>query len=195
MAHTPSNAIIIGTPAADFSLPDAFGRQHALGDFADKRALLVAFISNRCPFVLHIRSHLAQFAKDYATRGLQVVAINANDVGQRAEESLERIGEEVAAIGYEFPYLKDEDQSMARAYGAACTPDLFLFDADRKLAYHGQYDRSRPSNDIPVTGEDLRAAVDAVLAGETPRADQSPSVGCNIKWRPGNEPSWFSSVA
>lgn len=195
MAHTPSNPITIGTKAADFLLPDAEGRLHALNDFADKPALLVAFISNRCPFVLHIREHLAQFARTYAPLGLQVVAINANDPAQRPEESLAAIGEEVARIGYEFPYLKDEAQTVAKAYGAACTPDLFLFDRERRLAYHGQYDASRPGNDIPVTGDDLRAAVEVVIEGNAPPVDQHPSIGCNIKWRAGNEPAWFSAVA
>lgn len=195
MPKTESNAIALGAPAADFLLPDAQGRLYRLDDFSDKPALLVAFISNRCPFIVHIRDHLASFAREYAQHGLQVVAINSNDPDAHPEETLSRIGQEVETIGYDFPYLKDYDQDVAKAYGAACTPDLFLFDQDRRLAYHGQYDDARPSNDRPVTGDDVRAAVEAVLAGQTPAARQIPSIGCNIKWRAGKEPAWFSSAA
>lgn len=191
MPKTESNPITLGTPAAEFALPDASGRIHRLADSKDSPALLIAFISNRCPFVVLIREALAQFARDHAGRGLAVVAINSNDAAAHPEESVERIAAEVAAQGYDFPYLKDEDQSVATAYGAACTPDFFLFDRDRRLAYHGQFDDARPGNGKPVTGADLRAAVDAVLAGTAPAVRQVPSIGCNIKWTPGREPSWF----
>lgn len=195
MPKTESNPIDLGTKAADFILPDADGALHRLADFDAKPALLVAFISNRCPFVLLIREQFAAFARDYAGKGLQVVAINANDHQAHPEETLARIGEEAQGFGYAFPYLKDASQQTAKAYGAACTLDFFLFGADRRLAYHGQFDDARPGNGRPVTGADLRAAVDTVLKGETPSAEQVPSIGCNIKWSAGNEPVWFSRAA
>lgn len=195
MPKTKSNPIDLGTRAADFLLPDAQGVLHKLADFDAKPALLVAFISNRCPFVVLIREAFAAFARDYADKGLQVVAINANDHEAHPEETLARIGEEAKKFGYDFPYLRDASQQTAKAYGAACTPDFFLFGADRRLAYHGQFDDARPGNGRLVTGADLRAAVDAVLKGETPAADQVPSIGCNIKWSAGNEPVWFSRAA
>jgi len=142
-----------------------------------------------------IRSDLAAFARDYEAKGLRVIAINSNDAEAHPEESLAAVGREAEAIGYTFPYLKDEAQAVAKAYGAACTPDLFLFDGARKLAYHGQYDDARPGNGKPVTGKDLRAAADAVLAGARPAQEQTASIGCNIKWTAGNEPSWFSNAA
>jgi peroxiredoxin len=195
MPKTESNAISLGTQAADFILTDAQGALHKLSDFDGTPALLVAFISNRCPFVLLIREQLAAFAREYAAKGLQIVAINSNDAKAHPEETLARIGEEVERVGYSFPYLKDASQSVAKAYGAACTPDFFLFDGNRRLAYHGQFDDARPSNGKEVTGADLRAAVDAVIAGAKPAEKQIPSIGCNIKWEPGNEPSWFSKAA
>ncbi len=180
---TESRPVALGTIAPDFRLPDAAGRLVGPSDFADAPALLVAFISNRCPFVIGIRAALADFARRNAPRGLRIIAINANDPDAHPEETLARIGEEVATYGYDFPYLKDWDQSVARAYDAACTPDFFLFDGDRRLAYHGQFDGFRPGNDVPVTGQDLQAAVDAVLGGHAPLSRQIPSIGCNIKWR------------
>ena len=195
MPKTESNPIELGTKAADFLLPDAQGVLYRLADFDAKPALLVAFISNRCPFVVLIREQLAAFARDYAAKGLQVVAINANDHEAHPEETLARIGEEVEKFGYSFPYLKDASQQTAKAYGAACTPDFFLFGADRRLAYHGQFDDARPGNGKPVTGADLRAAVDTMLEGGRPAAEQVPSIGCNIKWNAGNEPVWVSSAA
>jgi peroxiredoxin len=195
MPKTESNPIELGTKAADFLLPDAQGVLHKLTDFDGKPGLLVAFISNRCPFVLLIREQLAAFARDYAGKGLQVVAINANDHEAHPEETLARIGEEAEKIGYPFPYLKDASQETAKAYGAACTPDFFLFDRDRRLAYHGQFDDARPGNGKDVTGADLSAAVDAVLKGERPASNQVSSIGCNIKWKAGNEPAWFSQAA
>ncbi len=195
MPKTESNPIKLGTTAVDFILPDADGNLLTLADFDDSPALLVTFISNRCPFVVLIREALAQFARDHAGQGLAVVAINSNDAAAHPEETLERIGAEVTTYGYGFPYLKDAAQSVAKAYGAACTPDFFLYDRDRKLAYHGQFDDARPGNGKDVTGADLRAAVAAVLKGEDAGARQVPSIGCNIKWTAGNEPSWFSTAA
>lgn len=195
MPKTEANAIDLGTEAADFLLPDAHGVLHRLGDFDGKPALLVAFISNRCPFVVLIREEFAALARDYADKGLQVVAINANDHEAHPEEALARIGEEAEKFGYSFPYLKDASQQTAKAYGAACTPDFFLFGADRRLAYHGQFDEARPGNGKDVTGADLRAAVEAVLSGGKPATAQAPSIGCNIKWTAGNEPVWFSRAA
>lgn len=195
MPRTESNPIKLGTSAPDFNLPDADGNLFALADFKDQPVLLVAFISNRCPFVVLIREALATFAREYAQRGLAVVAINSNDAEAHPEETPERIGAEVKTYGYGFPYLKDESQNVAKAYGAACTPDFFLYDRERRLAYHGQFDEARPGNGKDVTGADLRAAVDAVLRGEAVASAQVPSIGCNIKWAPGNEPSWFASAA
>lgn len=195
MPKTASNSIELGTKAADFILPDAKGVLHKLSDFDGTPALLVAFISNRCPFVQLIRNDLAAFAREYEAKGLRVIAINSDDAEAHPEESLAAVGQEAETIGYTFPYLKDEAQAVAKAYGAACTPDLFRFDGSRKLAYHGQFDDARPGNGKAVTGKDLRAAADAVLAGAKPVAEQTPSIGCNIKWTAGNEPSWFSNAA
>jgi len=193
MPQTPSNVIELGTQAAEFILPDADGNLHRLSDFDGTSALLVAFISNRCPFVLLLREQLAAFGREYLPKGLQIVAINSNDAEAHPEETLSRIGDEVRLVGYPFPYLKDASQSVAQAYGAACTPDFFLFDAKRQLAYHGQFDDARPKNGKEVTGADLRAAADALLDGGVPRAEQTQSIGCNIKWTPGNEPSAFEN--
>ncbi|KAB0678533.1 thioredoxin family protein [Aureimonas leprariae] len=195
MPKTQSNPIALGTPAADFTLPDGNGRTHALASLAGPDALLVAFLSNRCPFVVLIREAFAAFAAEYEARGLQVVGINSNDAEAHPEEHAARLAEEAERFGYVFPYLKDERQEAAKAYGAACTPDFFLFDRDRRLAYHGQFDEARPGNGKPVTGADLRAAVDAVLSGGVPSVRQTPSIGCNIKWTPGNEPAAFSTAA
>lgn len=188
MARTSSNPIALGAAAPDFALPDADGTLHRLADFAAAPALLVAFLSNHCPFVLLIREQFARLARDYADRGLAVVAINSNDAGAYPEEALDRLGIEAREQGYAFPYLKDADQATARAYGAACTPDLYLYDAARRLAYHGQFDEARPGNGKPVTGADLRTAIEALLAGRQPSLPQTPSIGCNIKWLAGTEP-------
>ncbi len=195
MPKTESNRITLGTRAPDFFLSDADGGLVTLETFKESPALLVAFISNRCPFVVLIREALAQFARDYAGEGLAVVAINSNDAEAHPEETLEKTIEEARTYGYDFPYLKDASQSVAKAYGAACTPDFFLYDRERKLSYHGQFDDARPGNGKTVTGADLRAAVDAVLKGEAVDTGQIPSIGCNIKWTAGNEPSWFSTAA
>jgi peroxiredoxin len=190
MALTPSTMLPLGTEAPDFRLPDPEGRLFARDDFREAPALLVAFLCNHCPYVQHIRSAFAAFAREYRAKGLAVVAINANDVRSHPEDAPARMAEEAARVGYDFPYLYDESQAVAKAYRAACTPDLFLFDRDRKLVYRGQFDGSRPGNDVPVTGADLRRAVDAVLAGRPVDEEQKPSIGCNIKWRTGNEPPY-----
>ena len=183
MARTPSTMAPLGTPAPSFRLPDPSGRVWSIEDFRDARGLVVAFICNHCPFVQHIRDGLAAFGRDYATRGLGIVAINSNDVASYPDDRPEKMAEEARRVGYTFPYLFDETQEVARAYDAACTPDFFLYDRERKLVYRGQFDDSRPENGKPVTGRDLRAACDAVLAGRPIAADQVPSIGCNIKWK------------
>ena len=193
MVKVPSTMLPLGTPAPDFALPEpATGRTVTLADFDDAPALVVLVLSNHCPFVKHIAGGLADFAREYRAKGVAVVAINANDVTNYPDDSPRKMVEEVERRGYTFPYLFDESQDVAKAYQAACTPDIFLFDAERRLVYRGQFDDSRPSLDIPVTGADLRAACDAVLAGKAPLADQRPSVGCNIKWKAGNAPGWFA---
>ena len=188
MARTPSTMLPLGTVAPPFSLVDAKTGQTVSSQDLTGQALLVMFICNHCPFVQHVRHELAAIGRDYAGSDLDIVAINANDVDSHPEDGPDRMKAEAAKFDYRFPYLFDESQQVARAYRAACTPDFFLFDAERALVYRGQLDSSRPSNDIPVTGADLRAAIDAVLAGKVPSADQKPSIGCNIKWRPGNQP-------
>ena len=194
MVQVPSTMVPLGTRAPDFALEDpATGRTVTLADYRQAPALLVVFLSNHCPFVKHIADELASFAREYGAHGLAVVGINSNDVARHPADSPERMVEEVQLRGYSFPYVFDETQEVAKAYGAACTPDFFLFDGDQKLAYRGQFDESRPSLEVPVTGADLRRACDAVLAGRTPSAEQIPSVGCNIKWRAGNAPAWFGA--
>lgn len=189
MALTPSTMLDLGTPAPDFRLPEpATGKTVALADFEGAPALVVIFMCNHCPYVKHIRKALAAFAREYQSRGLAVVGINANDAASYPDDSPEKMVEEVERIGYTFPYLYDDTQQVARAYRAACTPDLFLFDGERRLAYRGQFDDSRPGNDRPVTGADLRAAADAVLQGQPAPTEQKPSMGCNIKWKRGNQP-------
>ncbi len=191
MAATPSTMAPLGTEAPDFHLPATDGKLVSLADFEGAPALLVVFLSNHCPFVKHLRLQLADFVKAYQPRGLAAVGINANDVERYPDDSPDAMVREVELIGYTFPYVFDESQGVAKAYGAACTPDFFLFDGQRRLTYRGQFDGSRPGNGLPVTGDDLRDAVEAVLAGDRPSRDQTPSIGCNIKWRPGNEPDYF----
>ena len=190
MARTPSTMPELGLPAPDFSLPDPSGRIYSLQDFAEAKALLVVFMCNHCPFVIHLREALSAFAREYQAKGLAVVGINANDITNRPDDSPAMMAEEIKRAGYTFPYLFDETQQTAMAYQAACTPDFFLYDGDRKLVYRGQFDGSRPGNDVPITGADLRAAAEAVLSGQAIAEQQSPSLGCNIKWRPGNEPDY-----
>ncbi len=189
MARTESTMLPLGTPTPDFRLPDTEGGTVARDDFRDAPGLLVAFICNHCPFVRHIRSELSAFAREYMERGLSVVAISANDVTTHPADSPQKMAREKAQAGYPFPYLYDESQQVAKAYGAACTPDFFLFDGDRRLFYRGRFDSSSPGKDDPVTGADLRAAADALLAGAEPPEQQRPSMGCNIKWKPGNAPA------
>lgn len=191
MARTPSTMLELGAPAIDFSLPATDGSTVSLSDFDGKPALLVMFICNHCPFVVHVRQQIAALAKEYSEKGVGIVGINSNDVANYPDDSPENMAKEVKTAGYVFSYLYDETQEVAKAYKAACTPDFFLFDADRKLVYRGQLDDSRPGNDIPVTGKDLRAALDAVLAGQKPASEQMPSIGCNIKWKAGNEPEYY----
>ena len=191
MALTPSTMLPLGTPAPDFQLPDTNGKTVSLADFKDQAALLVIFMCNHCPYVIHIRAGLAQLARDYAAKNVGIVGINANNVQTHPADSPAKMKDEVALAGYTFPYLYDEKQAVAKAYRAACTPDFFLFDRSRRLVYRGQFDASRPGNGIPVTGKDLRAALDAVLAGKPTSELQVASIGCNIKWKPGNEPDYF----
>lgn len=191
MAETPSTMASLGMKAPYFRLPDPEGQWVSFDDFKEAPALLVFFICNHCPFVKHIRSHLAQLTREYQARGVAMVGINSNDVLSYPEDAPAKMAEEIKATGYAFPYLYDESQEVARAYRAACTPDFYLFDRDRRLVYRGQLDDSRPNNGRPVSGADLRAALEAVLAGRPVPEKQKPSVGCNIKWKPGNEPAYF----
>jgi peroxiredoxin len=180
----------LGTRAPAFTLPGTDGARISLDDFKAAPALLVIFMCNHCPYVKHVRQDLARLAKEYQEKGVAVVGISANDVAGYPEDSPEMMAREKTEAGYTFPYLYDETQAVAKAYSAACTPDFYVFDRERKLVYRGQMDASRPGNAIAVTGKDLRSALDAVLAGEPVSADQRPSMGCNIKWKRGNEPSY-----
>lgn len=191
MVRTESNMLPLGTPAPDFRLPDPRGGEVALESLAAAPALLVAFICNHCPFVIHVRAAFARLAREYAARGVAVVAINSNDVERHPDDAPDKMVLEARAAGYDFPYLFDATQEVAKAYRAACTPDFYVFDGKRELVYRGQMDSSRPGNDRPNDGADLRAALDAVLSGEAVPAPQRPSMGCNIKWKPGSEPAWF----
>jgi peroxiredoxin len=188
MSLTASTMSELGTRAPAFRLPDPDGRQVGLEDFADARALLIAFWCNHCPYVKHIKTAFASFVKDYQAKGLAVVAINANDARAYPQDSPAEMKKDIEKFGYTFDYLHDETQATARAYGAACTPDFFLYDQDRKLVYRGQFDSSRPGNAVPVTGEDLGAAVEAVLAGRPVSEKQVASIGCNIKWKAAMRP-------
>jgi len=191
MALTTSTMqLSLGVEAPDFALPDPIGKIHSLGDFAGRPALLIAFICNHCPYVKHIAPAFAQLAEESQKQGVGVVAINSNDFEHYQDDSPAKMKEEIALRGYTFPYLVDQSQQIAKAYRAACTPDFYLFDADRKLVYRGQMDASRPGNGLPITGKDLRDAIEAVLAGQPVSKDPRPSIGCNIKWRPGNEPQY-----
>jgi thiol-disulfide isomerase/thioredoxin len=191
MARTPSTMLMaLGAPAPHFELPDPSGKVVSISSFRGK-PLLVMFICNHCPYVKHLRHALAAFGKEYGAKGLSIVAINSNDAGAYPDDNPAAMAEESRAAGYTFPYLVDASQKVAQAYQAACTPDFFLFDADHQLVYRGQFDDARPKNDAPVTGKDLRQAADAVLAGKKPGAEQRASLGCNIKWKPGNEPAYF----
>ena len=189
MALTPSTMLPLGTSAPAFSLPDAAsGKTVSIGDFKNAPALLVMFICNHCPYVKHVRSGLAQLVRDYQPKGVAAVGISSNDVESYPDDSPEKMAVEAREAGYTFPYLYDKSQAVARSYQAACTPDIFLFDREKRLVYRGQLDDSRPGNGIPVTGKDLRAALDAVLSGKPVPAEQKPSIGCTIKRKPGIEP-------
>ncbi len=191
MARTPSTMLALGTEAPDFELTcAATAKVVRRGDFAGK-PLLVMFLCNHCPFVKHVADELASLGRDYQGRGVGVVAISSNDAASYPDDAPEKMREEAESRGYTFPYCHDESQGVAKAYKAACTPDFYVFDSAHKLVYRGQLDDARPGTPEPVTGKDLRAALDAVLAGKTPSEDQRPSIGCNIKWKKGNEPGYF----
>jgi peroxiredoxin len=192
MVKTASTMRPLGQRAPEFSLTNVDGKTVSLSDFEGKRGLLVIFMCNHCPFVIHLRSALAAFAKEYQAKGLAIVGINSNDVSTYPDDSPERMKAEAKSAGYTFPYLFDESQEVAQEYGAACTPDFFLFDSGRRLVYRGQFDDSRPGNSKPITGADLRAACDAVLAGKPVPAAQKASIGCNIKWKEGSAPEYFT---
>ncbi len=191
MALTPSTMAPLGMRAPDFKLPATDGRLVSLADFDGTPALLVVFMCNHCPYVVHLRAGLARLALDYQSKKIGMVGINSNNVQTHPADSPARMKEEARQAGYVFPYLFDEDQAVAKSYRAACTPDFFLFDQSRKLAYRGQFDASRPGNGLPVNGDHLRSALDAVLSGRPAPSIQIPSMGCNIKWKPGNEPDYF----
>lgn len=191
MVRTASTMLPLGTPAPDFELPDTDGSMVSLNSFRDAKALLVVFMCNHCPYVKHVAPALQKLAVEYQARGVAVIGISSNDVENYPDDSPEKMAEEKSFRGYTFPYLYDGDQSVAKAYHAACTPDFYVFDGEHQLAYRGQMDGSRPKSDQPVTGTDLRAALDALLAGEEPAEKQIASIGCNIKWKIGSEPDYF----
>lgn len=193
MARTPSNMIELGTKAPDFALLEPLTGKTISRESLEGKPLLILFICNHCPYVVHIREALAALGNEYQAKGVAVVAVNSNDVENYVDDSPEKMVEEVKLAGYEFPYLFDESQAVAKAYQAACTPDLYLFDQEHKLYYRGQFDDSRPRNDAPVTGADLRQALDSLLTGQVAPEDQKASLGCNIKWKAGNEPDYFAS--
>lgn len=193
MAAVPSTMLPLGTDAPDFTLASTEGTVVRLADFSAK-ALVVMFISNHCPYVKHLHTGIRTFATDYADRDINIVAISSNNPLEYPEDCFEKMIEEKRTAGFLFPYLFDETQSVAKAYRAACTPDFFLFDAERELQYRGQFCDGRRKTENPVTGKDLRAAVDAVLAGQPVAGTQKPSIGCNIKWKPGNEPEYFGKL-
>lgn len=192
MVETPSTfSLALGERTPDFALRDGEGRSYALSDFSAASALVVAFVCNHCPFVVHIADAFGECSRDYAEKGVAFVAISSNDVANYPADDPAKMPGFARKHGWKFPYLYDESQAVAKAYGAACTPDLFLFDARRELFYAGQFDSSRPGNSQPVNGRDLRAALDALLGGQPAPDSQLPSTGCNIKWKPGNEPPYF----
>lgn len=191
MVDTPSTMQPLGIKAPSFNLPDPQGKTVSIHDFKDAPALLVVFMCNHCPFVLHVLPHFAGLAKEYQERGVAIVGISSNDVTTYPQDRPEKMAELSQSKGLTFPYLYDESQEVAKAYGAACTPDFYLFDRNRQLVYRGQMDGSRPGNNRPLTGADLRAAMDAVLEGRPVSDDQKPSIGCNIKWKRGNAPAYF----
>ena len=192
MARTASTMLALGTQAPEFRLPDVVtGEPISLATFAGKKGLLVMFICRHCPFVKHIQSELVQLGKDYADRNLGIVAISANDAANYPDDAPDSLQQMAKELGFTFPLCYDESQETAKAYTAACTPDFFLFDGAFKLVYRGQLDDSRPGNDKPVNGKDLRSALDALLSDQPIAPDQKPSIGCNIKWKTGNAPAYF----
>ncbi len=191
MVSVNSTMLPLGSELPAFDLPDPSGQIYSSSSFSDAPGLLVMFICNHCPYVKHIRPRLPEVTKDLAGKGLAIVGINSNNAEQYPDDAPDAMKAEAARVGYTFPYLVDEEQSVAKAFRAACTPDFFLFDGNGRLAYRGQFDNSRPKNDLPVTGADLVAAAEAVLEGRPVPEDQRPSIGCNIKWNPGNEPDYF----
>lgn len=194
MAATPSTMIDLGTKAPDFCLPEPrTGHDVSYGRIAGAKGTLVMFICNHCPFVIHVKDELAKIGRDYEGQGIGIVAISSNNVETHPDDAPDKMAAFAEANGFTFPYLYDETQEVAKAYSAACTPDFFLFDADDKLVYRGQLDDSRPKSDVPVTGTDLRAALDAVVAGKAVSIEQMPSIGCNIKWKAGHEPAYYST--
>ncbi|MGI9468950.1 MAG: thioredoxin family protein [Rubripirellula sp.] len=192
MVRTASTMLPLGTQAPAFSLPDTDGKTVELAALAGSKALLVIFMCNHCPYVKHVADQLKSLSDDYMPQSLAVVAISSNDADKYPDDSLQAMAIEKSERGYQFDYLFDESQEVAQNYAAACTPDFYLFDNEQKLAYRGQLDSSRPKSDIPVPGEDLRAAIAAVLSGQSPSEQQTPSIGCNIKWKEGNEPQYFN---
>lgn len=195
MVRTASTMLALGTPAPEFSLPEVTsGKIVNLQTLAGKKALVVMFICRHCPYVKYIEQELARIGRDYADKSVGIVAISANDVATHPDDRPESLAEQARLLGFNFPYCYDETQQVARAYTAACTPDFFVFDAQRRLVYRGQLDDARPHGDQPVTGKDLRAAIEAVLADRPVSSDQRASLGCNIKWQPGAEPSYFTGV-
>lgn len=192
MAETPSTMIPLGTEAPEFCLPSPDGKWVALSDFHSCTGLVVVFMCNHCPYVQMLRESISEFARECQTSGIGFVAISSNNAEKYPDDSPEKMGEEISAFGYQFPYLYDEDQSVARAYKAACTPDFYLFDGQMKLVYRGQYDDARPGNGVEVTGKDLKAAVTALKNQLPVPTAQKPSIGCNIKWKAGNEPDYFT---
>lgn len=190
MAATPSTMLALGTPLPNFDLPDTTsGKTFSSATLAGK-VTLVALICNHCPFVVHVKSKLAELARDYTRKGVAVVAISSNDVSTHPSDGPEQMAEDATRQGYCFPYLFDETQAVAKAFRAACTPEFYVFDSAGRLAYRGQFDDSRPSNGKPVTGADVSAALNALLAGSKPSEDQKPSIGCNVKWKQGNAPDY-----
>jgi peroxiredoxin len=196
MSAVPSTMLPLGTELPEFRLRNAAdGRTVSPADYRDNPAVLVMFICNHCPYVQHVKREIGRVAADYAPRGVAIVAISSNDIAAYPDDAPDRMRALARAEGWQFPYLYDEAQTVARAFHAACTPEFYLFDKARKLVYRGQMDGSRPKNGVPVTGEDLRAALDALLAGKPIASQQTPSVGCTIKWKPGNEPAYVAAAA
>ncbi|MCB1153305.1 thioredoxin family protein [bacterium] len=191
MVMVTSQMMDLGTKAPDFELPDFNGKTHSRADFEGNKGLLVVFMCNHCPYVIHIEDKLAEIAKEYQDKGVAVVGINSNDIGNYPADSPEKMKERAEKVGFTFPYLLDESQEVAKAYRASCTPDLFLFDADHTLVYRGQFDSTRPDQGRPATGEDIKAALEALVQSREIPQNQRPSAGCNIKWKSGNAPAYF----